>query len=65
MTLVEAGAIAAASDLTLTVSEERLTGDVLQDGIVIEQIEEPGSGSSPGDTIHVVVGRLDTGWGTW
>jgi beta-lactam-binding protein with PASTA domain len=65
MTLVEAGAIAAASDLTLTVSEERLTGDVLQDGTVIEQLEEPGSACSPGDTIHVVVGRVDTGWGTW
>jgi eukaryotic-like serine/threonine-protein kinase len=65
LTYVEAGAIAAMNDLVLTISEERVTSDVLQDGIVLEQLEEPGAASSPGDTIHVVVGRMDTEWGIW
>lgn len=65
MTLVEAGASAAAAGLVLTVAEERVTGDVLQDGMIIEQTEEPGTGCSDGDTVHVVVGRMDDAWGTW
>ncbi|MBN2586301.1 MAG: PASTA domain-containing protein [Candidatus Fermentibacteraceae bacterium] len=47
------------------VVQERTTGDILQDGIVIEQLTPAGTRFAPGDSVVVVVGRTDGEWGTW
>jgi len=65
LTLAEAAAVVAVDDLVLAVGEERTVTDVMQDGIILEQLEPAGSDASRGDTVHVVVGRQETGWGTW
>lgn len=49
----------------IPVFEERATGDILQDGFVIEQMVPAGSRYIPGDSIKLVVGKTDTEWGTW
>ncbi len=49
----------------IPVIEERVTGDILQDGRIIEQQLPAGSRYAPGDTIKMVVGRTNTEWGTW
>ncbi|NOQ22886.1 MAG: PASTA domain-containing protein [Candidatus Aegiribacteria sp.] len=56
--------IAENSNLILVI-EERLTGDILQDGMVIEQMIPAGSRYTPGDSIRLVVGKIDNEWGTW
>jgi len=45
--------------------EERVTGDILQDGIIIEQMIPAGSRYTPGDSIKLVFGKTDNDWGTW
>jgi len=55
----------AESDNLIPVIEERVTGDILQDGMVIEQSLPAGSRYSPGDSIGLVIGKTDGEWGSW
>jgi serine/threonine-protein kinase len=61
----DAMALARDRNLIPVVAEERSTDDILMDGVVMEQLQPPGSQFSSGDTVHLVVGRVDTNWGTW
>jgi eukaryotic-like serine/threonine-protein kinase len=49
----------------VTVVEERTTGDILQDGVIIQQSYPAGMRFAPGDSIVLIVGRIDDEWGTW
>ncbi len=49
----------------IPVIEERTTGDILQDGTVIEQMIPAGSRYTPGDSIKLVIGKTNNDWGTW
>jgi beta-lactam-binding protein with PASTA domain len=64
LTESEAVEIAENSDL-FPVIQERTTGDILQDGMVIEQMTPAGTRFAPGDSITLVVGRTNEDWGTW
>jgi len=56
--------IASVNDLVLVI-EERSTGDIVQDGMVLEQMTPAGTRYAPGDSVIVVVGRSDSQWGNW
>jgi beta-lactam-binding protein with PASTA domain len=60
----EAQELAVNSHLVILV-QERTTGDILQNGIVIEQLTPAGTRFAPGDSVVIVVGRTDGEWGTW
>lgn len=64
LSLADALEIAEFSNL-IPVIEERVTDDILQDGIVIEQMILPGTGYAPGDSIELVIGKTDDEWGSW
>jgi serine/threonine-protein kinase len=64
MTLSEAQESAENCGL-IAVVQERTTGDILQDGRVIQQTLPAGTACSPGDTVVIVVGRVDSQWGNW
>lgn len=64
LTQSEAMEIAENNDL-FPVIQERTTGDILQDGVVIEQSTPAGTRFAPGDSITLVVGRTNEDWGTW
>ena len=63
--LSDAVAASDASRLVLEVAEERITSDLTEDGRIIEQLTPAGTPFSVGDTIQVVVARLDGSWGQW
>jgi len=65
LSLTDAMALTEASRLVLIVSEERITGDLTEDGRIVEQFTSAGSPFSAGDTIEVAVSILDTEWGQW
>jgi serine/threonine-protein kinase len=56
--------IALDNDIVLVI-EERSTTDIVQEGMVLEQMTPAGSRYSPGDSLVIVVGRSDGEWGTW
>jgi len=60
----EAQELAANNHLVILV-QERTTNDILQNGIVIEQLTPAGTRFAPGDSVVIVVGRTDGEWGTW
>ncbi len=57
--------LAEISNLIPVVVEERLTDDILQYNIVLEQLQTPGSQYSPGDSVKLIVGKADDNWGSW
>lgn len=64
--LTRAEAIEAAENSRLVaVVQERTTGDIQQNGIVLEQDIPAGSSFAPGDSVVLVVGVSDGEWGTW
>ena len=64
LSLNDAIAIAENNNI-VPVIEERIISDILQDGIVIEQLLPAGTLFTPGDSITLVVGQTDAEWGTW
>ncbi|RKZ07936.1 hypothetical protein DRQ25_10300 [Candidatus Fermentibacteria bacterium] len=64
LSVANARQVAANSNL-IPVIEERVTGDILQDGMIIEQMIPAGSRYTPGDSIKLVVGKIDNEWGNW
>ena len=65
MMLDDAILLAEEKNLVPQVVEERETQDILLDGMVIEQLQPPGSQYSSGDTVQLIVGKANTDWGTW
>ncbi len=61
----DADSLLSGMGLVLRVSEERETGDVMEQGLILEQALTAGSPFAVGDTIDVVVGTSGSGWGTW
>ncbi|MCD4775723.1 MAG: PASTA domain-containing protein [Candidatus Aegiribacteria sp.] len=64
LSLSDALEIAESNNL-IPVIEERVTGDILQDGMIIEQLLLAGSRYAPGDSINLIVGKTDDDWGNW
>jgi eukaryotic-like serine/threonine-protein kinase len=62
---VEDAQLIAANNNLIPVIEERVTGDILQMGMVIEQMTPAGLRYAPGDSIRLVIGKTDDDWGTW
>jgi len=62
---ISAAQAAAENQGLVLVVEERVTGDVLEDGQVLQQLTPAGLSFSHGDSVTVVVGRIDDDWGTW
>lgn len=64
LSLSDALEIAESNNL-IPVIEERVTGDILQNGMIIEQLSLAGSQYTAGDSINLIVGKTDDEWGNW
>lgn len=62
--ITDARVLAEISNLVL-ITEERATEDILQDGIILEQLLPAGSQYLPGDSLIIIVGETDEDWGNW
>ena len=62
---LEAALEIAQNNHLIAVIEERVTGDITRDGVIIEQLLPAGSQYTPGDSIKLIVGKVSEEWGNW